>query len=79
MNGSKTGINTRCMKKRKYNIVRGDLLKVVQELGVSHSLVKQISNGTYQHVDSGLYSKVHKALNEISEKRDLIEKIKATL
>jgi DNA replication initiation complex subunit (GINS family) len=54
-------------------------LKVVQELGVSHSLVKQISNGTYQHVDSDLYSKVHKALNEISDKRNKIEEIKATL
>ncbi len=67
------------MKKRLYNIKKGDLLKIANEFGVSHSTIKQISTGKYPSKGSELYKKVHRALLKISNTRNEIESLKASL
>ena len=46
------------------NINRGDLKKVAQLTGFSHSLVKKVSSGTHKNLT------IQKAIHAISEKRN---------
>lgn len=67
------------MRRKRYILAKGDLLRVVNQLGVSHSLVKQVSNGTYPSTHTETYQKVHDALMEISRKRKMIREIKESI